>query len=69
MRVGCLQFASRPGEVETNMKKAHDILDKVGKQTSTAVESNLDFLVLPKLAFSGMDHIAIPLSAKANPHR
>ncbi|KAM3492122.1 hypothetical protein MY3957_004613 [Beauveria namnaoensis] len=53
MRVGCLQFASRPGEVETNMKKAHDILDKVGKQTSTAVESNLDFLVLPKLAFSG----------------
>ncbi|KAM3526559.1 hypothetical protein NHJ13051_003399, partial [Beauveria bassiana] len=55
MRVGCLQFASRPGEVETNMKKAHDILDKVGKQTSTAVESNLDFLVLPKLAFSGPD--------------
>ncbi|EJP68651.1 carbon-nitrogen hydrolase [Beauveria bassiana ARSEF 2860] len=55
MRVGCLQFASRPGEVETNMKKAHDILDKVGKQTSTAVESNLDFLVLPKVAFSGPD--------------
>ncbi|KAM3504215.1 hypothetical protein MY10362_003707 [Beauveria mimosiformis] len=53
MRVGCLQFASRPGEVETNMNKAHDILDKVGKQTSTAAESNLDFLVLPKLAFSG----------------
>ncbi|PQK14879.1 hypothetical protein BB8028_0005g04010 [Beauveria bassiana] len=55
MRVGCLQFASRPGEVETNMKRAHDILDKVGKQTYTAVELNLDFLVLPKLAFSGPD--------------
>ncbi|OAA41914.1 asparagine amidohydrolase [Beauveria brongniartii RCEF 3172] len=55
MRVGCLQFASRPGEVETNMNKAYDILDKVGKQTSTAAESKLDFLVLPKLAFSGPD--------------
>ncbi|KAK8142544.1 Carbon-nitrogen hydrolase [Beauveria asiatica] len=55
MRVGCLQFASRPGEVETNMNKAYDILGKVDKQTSTAVESKLDFLVLPKLAFSGPD--------------
>ncbi|KAM3507624.1 hypothetical protein MY11210_007074 [Beauveria gryllotalpidicola] len=55
MRVGCLQFASRPGEVESNMNKAYDILDKVGEQTSIAVESKLDFLVLPKLAFSGPD--------------
>lgn len=46
MRIGCLQFAPRLGEVENNLSEADDIL-------SEANPEDLDLLVLPELAFSG----------------
>ncbi|OAA72491.1 asparagine amidohydrolase [Cordyceps fumosorosea ARSEF 2679] len=54
MRVGCLQFAPCHGNVDANMAKANNILDGIG----LTAESELDFLVLPKMAFSGTTKLA-----------
>ena len=48
MRIATLQFAPRVGEVEDNIGRALDILEKhEGKL------QNLDLLVLPEMAFTG----------------
>jgi predicted amidohydrolase len=46
MKVGCLQFAPKLGEVHENIRKADSLLE----DTSS---SELDLLVLPEMAFSG----------------
>jgi protein N-terminal amidase len=46
MKVGCLQFAPKLGEVQENIREADSLLD----DTSS---SELELLVLPEMAFSG----------------
>ncbi|KAH7318582.1 carbon-nitrogen hydrolase, partial [Stachybotrys elegans] len=46
MKIGCLQFAPRVGDVDNNINRADAILDGSGVD-------ELDLLVLPELAFSG----------------
>ena len=50
MRIGCLQFAPQVGDVENNLNRADDILNRLDDADIEA----LDLLVLPELAFSGM---------------
>lgn len=47
MRIGCLQFAPQVGDVDNNLNRADAVL-------SRANPKDLDLLVLPELAFSGM---------------
>lgn len=47
MRIGCLQFAPVAGDVENNLNRADAIMSK-------AKIEELDLLVLPEMAFSGM---------------
>ncbi|OCK76139.1 carbon-nitrogen hydrolase [Lepidopterella palustris CBS 459.81] len=47
MKIACLQFAPEMGQVEHNMRRANEILSQ------TNLPSNLDWLVLPEMAFSG----------------
>lgn len=46
MKVGCLQFAPKLGEVQVNIRKADSLLE----DTSS---SELGLLILPEMAFSG----------------
>jgi protein N-terminal amidase len=48
MRIACLQFAPQVGCVDDNLNRADQVLSK-------ANPDDLDLLVLPELAFSGMD--------------
>ncbi|KAK0728213.1 carbon-nitrogen hydrolase [Lasiosphaeria miniovina] len=49
MRIGCLQFAPKVGDVSNNLSRADAVLAK-----ADAMElDNLDLLVLPEMAFSG----------------
>lgn len=50
MRIGCLQFARRTGEVHHNMSRADCAMIRNNSQ-------GLDLLVLPGLAFSGKQHL------------
>ena len=50
MRIGCLQFAPRLGEVDNNLNRADAVLNR-------ADPDSLDLLVLPELAFSGMSSL------------
>lgn len=50
MRIGCLQFAPKLGDVNNNLNRADAVLSKANPE-------NLDLLCLPELAFSG---IAVP---------
>ncbi|KAI2487350.1 amidohydrolase [Pyrenophora tritici-repentis] len=47
MRVACLQFAPEVGQVQENIQRADDILSR------TRIPDDLDWLVLPEMAFSG----------------
>lgn len=47
MRIGCLQFAPQVGDVDNNLNRADAVL-------SRANPDNLDLLILPEMAFSGM---------------
>ncbi|CBY01150.1 hypothetical protein IAQ61_012032 [Plenodomus lingam] len=47
MKVACLQFAPEVGKVQSNIERAEKLLQ------STHIPSDLDWLVLPELAFSG----------------
>lgn len=49
MRIACLQFAPDLGKVAENTARA----DKILEEASLA---DLDLLVLPELAFSGLEH-------------
>lgn len=62
MRIGCLQFAPQSDKVDrvnNNMNRADRILSRPEAKGSKSIasESELDLLVLPKMAFSGMSHI------------
>jgi hypothetical protein len=46
MKIGCLQFAPKLGQVQENMRKADSLLQDV-------LPGHLDLLVLPEMAFSG----------------
>jgi predicted amidohydrolase len=50
MRIGCLQFTPQVGDVENNLNRADAVLNRVDPMDI----ENLDLLVLPELAFSGM---------------
>lgn len=52
MRIGCLQFAPQVGDVNNNLNRADSVLSK-------ANPDDLDLLVLPELAFSGMDGLLL----------
>lgn len=56
MRIGCLQFAPRVGDIDNNLNRADAVLNR-------ADPDNLDLLVLPELAFSG----TLPFSAISFP--
>jgi protein N-terminal amidase len=47
MKIACLQFAPEVGKVQENIRRADTILQ------NTQIPSDLDWLVLPELAFSG----------------
>lgn len=47
MRIGCLQFAPQVGDVDNNLNRADAVLSKANPE-------DLDILVLPEMAFSGM---------------
>lgn len=47
MKVACLQFAAEVGKVQENVARADSIL------ADTQLPSDLDWLVLPELAFTG----------------
>lgn len=47
MRIGCLQFAPQVGDVDNNLNRADAVLNRADPE-------DLDLLVLPELAFSGM---------------
>jgi protein N-terminal amidase len=54
MRIGCLQFAPRLGDLDGNLTSADAVIaaaDTVHEKQS--VLDTLDLLVLPELAFSG----------------
>lgn len=52
MKVGCLQFAPKLGEVHENIRKADSLLEDTAS-------SELDLLVLPEMAFSGKQYFNI----------
>ncbi|KAF2005477.1 carbon-nitrogen hydrolase [Amniculicola lignicola CBS 123094] len=47
MKVACLQFAPELGKVQENIRRAEEILQR------TKIPPDLDWLVLPEMAFSG----------------
>ena len=47
MRIACLQFASELGQVSENIARADELL-------AAAAPQNLDLLVLPECAFTGL---------------
>lgn len=49
MRIACLQFAPRFGDIDNNLNRADSVLSKANPDDL----DNLDLLVLPELAFSG----------------
>lgn len=55
MKVALLQFAPDVGTVQANIQRADDLLQQ------TKVPTDLDWLILPEMAFSGES--TIPLSA------
>jgi predicted amidohydrolase len=50
MRIACLQFAPQVGDVSNNMARAEAVLSKADSDDL----ENLDLMVLPEMAFSGM---------------
>lgn len=50
MRIACLQFDPKVGEVDNNLNRADAVLGKVHPD----LLDGLDLLVLPELAFTGM---------------
>jgi predicted amidohydrolase len=51
MRIVCLQFAPELGKVDDNIRRAEAILSQ------TKLPSELDWLVLPEMAFSGKNFL------------
>lgn len=59
MRIACLQFAPQVGDVSSNIARAEAVLSKADPEDL----EDLDLLVLPEMAFSGMP----PLSPLKSP--
>ncbi|KAF2128464.1 carbon-nitrogen hydrolase [Dothidotthia symphoricarpi CBS 119687] len=53
MKIACLQFAPEVGKVQENMSRADSIL------RDTQLPSDLDWLVLPEMAFSGYNFYSL----------
>ena len=47
MRIACLQFAPQVGDLDNNLNRADSVLSRANPE-------DLDLLVLPELAFTGM---------------
>ncbi|KAF2199671.1 carbon-nitrogen hydrolase [Delitschia confertaspora ATCC 74209] len=47
MKIACLQFAPEMGKVQENIRRAEELLQKA------SIPTNLDWLILPELAFTG----------------
>ena len=58
MRVACLQFAPEVGKVQDNLARADSIL------SGTQLPSDIDWLVLPELAFTGKhpEHVRLGMT-------
>lgn len=52
MRIGCLQFAPRVADVDSNLDRADAVLSRA----DPADLDSLDLLVVPEMAFSGEPH-------------
>jgi predicted amidohydrolase len=50
MKIACLQFAPQVGDIDNNLNRADAVLNKASAEDL----ADLDLLVLPELAFSGM---------------
>ncbi len=48
MKIACLQFAPKLGDVSKNVERADAMLDE-------GIQRQMDILILPELAFSGTD--------------
>jgi predicted amidohydrolase len=57
MRIACLQFAPKLGDIDNNLNRADAVLSK-------ANPSDLDLLVLPELAFTGKSQLALQRVAR-----
>ena len=56
MRIGCLQFAPQVGDIDNNLNRADAVLSRSNQEDLDQV----DLLVLPELAFTGMlDDVAL----------
>ena len=64
MRIACLQFDPRVGEVDNNLNRADAVLDKVDADQL----DGLDLLVLPELAFAGMCFFGLALICRRVQH-
>lgn len=62
MRIGCLQFAPQVGDVHNNLNRADAVLSRANPE-------DLDLLVLPELAFTGMCHVLYLPSARLGLHQ
>lgn len=49
MRIGCLQFAPKVGDVDNNLNRADAVLSRANPDDL----DSLDLLVVPEMAFSG----------------
>lgn len=50
MRIACAQFSPQVGDIDNNLNRADAVLNKAKPEQL----ENLDLLVLPELAFTGM---------------
>jgi predicted amidohydrolase len=50
MRIACLQFSPQVGDTDNNLNRGDAVLNKAKPEQL----DNLDLIVLPEMAFSGM---------------
>jgi predicted amidohydrolase len=50
MRIACAQFSPQVGDIDNNLNRADAVLNKAKPEQL----ENLDLLILPELAFTGM---------------
>lgn len=60
MRIACLQFSPKVGDLENNLNRADAVLSKADVE-------ELDLMVLPELAFTGKSHHGIAMNMAGCP--
>lgn len=60
MRIACLQFNPRVGDVDNNLTRADRVLAKANPE-------NLDLIVLPEMAFTGKSNRSLRGSSRMYP--